>query len=48
MDVVVELGDPISLTVTDVHPVALPDAIDLAVAAALRLQRELAKLDPSE
>jgi hypothetical protein len=41
MEVTVELGDPIVITVSGVHPIALPDAISHAVDAALRLNREL-------
>ena len=43
MDVVVDLEDIGTLTVSDVHPIALPDAVTLAVKGALLLQRELAK-----
>lgn len=37
----VEIGDDVCVTVTGVHPVAMADAFDHALAAALRLRREL-------
>lgn len=41
MEITVELGDPIVISISGVHPIALPDAITHAVEAALRLNREL-------
>lgn len=41
IEVTVELGDPILVVVSGVHPIALADAISHAVDAALRLNREL-------
>lgn len=41
MDVVIELGDPIVISVTGVHPIALPEAMNQVLDAALRLNREL-------
>lgn len=48
MEVSIELGDPIIVTVSGVHPVALADAICHAVDAALRLNRELRLADTSD
>ena len=45
MDVEIELGDPVVVRVTDVHPIALADAIHLARDAALDLNRELRPTD---
>ena len=45
VDVEIELGDPVVVRVTDVHPVALADAISHALDAALRLNRELRPTD---
>jgi hypothetical protein len=48
VEVTIELGDPIVVTVSGVHPVALSDAICHAVDAALRLNRELRPADTSD
>lgn len=45
MDVVITLEDPPEVRVTEVHPIALQDAFALAVDAALRLNRELTRVD---
>lgn len=45
MDVEIEVGEPILVRITNVHPVALADAISHALDAALRLNRELRPTD---
>lgn len=48
MEVSVTLEDIGELTISNVHPIALQDAVNYAVNGALLLQRELAKTEASD
>lgn len=48
VDVEIELGEPILIRVTNVHPVALADAFGHALDATLRLNRELRPITDGE
>lgn len=47
VDVVVTLGEEPTVTVTDVHPIALADAVRLAVEAIVTLAERLRQDDTS-